>query len=227
MVKRILNLYFSPAETFKAVNEKPDWIVPISLLIVVILIVTMVAMPKIIIPEQRKHLEGMEQIPKEMKEKQLERLEGIFPYITTPLTIIVLSFILLFLQSSIFMLAFLLFGNRVNFKKVLAVVSYSFLTGIPESILRAALMFIKRTAQVYTSLVLVFPNLDMKSPLFKLLSRLDIFMIWRLALISLGCSIIYGIGRKKSFGIVFGLWILWLIVVFVASYFLPKGLSLG
>jgi hypothetical protein len=227
MVKRILNLYFSPAETFKQLKEKPDWIVPISVSLVVILIMTTLAMPKIIIPEQAKRIEEMEQMPEEMKEKQLERLEGILPYISTPLSIIIFTFILLFLQSSIFMLAFLILGNRTNFKKVLAVVSYSYLTGIPEIILKVILMFVKKTAHVYTSLVLVFPNLDVKSPIFKVLSRLDIFMIWHLALIGLGCSIIYGVSRKKSFSVVFGLWALWLIVVFVGSYFMPKNLQFG
>ncbi len=227
MVKKILNLYFSPAETFKAVNEKPDWIIPISLSIVVILIMTMFAMPDIILPEQAKRIAEMEQLPEEIKERQLERLDGILPYITTPLGIIIFSFILLFLQSSIFMLAFLMLGNRTNFKKVLAVVSYSYLTGIPEIILKVVLMFVKKTALVYTSLVLVFPNLDAKSPLFKVLSRLDIFTIWHLALIGLGCSIIYGVSRKKSLAIIFGLWALWLILVFVGSFFIPKGLLFG
>jgi hypothetical protein len=227
MIKRILNLYFSPVETFKAVNEKPDWIVPISLSIVVILIMTTLAMPGIIIPDQMKRIEEMERLPEEAKAIQLERLQGALPYITTPVSIIIFSFILLFLQSGIFVLVFLILGNRTNFKKMLAVVSYSYLTGIPEIILKVVLMFVKKTARVYTSLVLVFPNLDVKSPLFKVLSRLDIFMIWHLALIALGCSIIYGVSRKKSFGIIFGLWALWLIVIFIASYFMPKGLQFG
>ncbi len=227
MVKRIINLYFNPTETFTALKEKPDWIVPVALSIIVVLVVTLIAMPKIIVPAQRKHLESMDEIPEHIRDKQLERLEGAFPYITTPLSIIVLSFILLFLQASIFMLAFLIFGDRTRFLNVLAVVGYSFLVGIPESILRGILMFIKKTPHVFTSLVLLLPNLDMKSPLFKLLSRLDIFTIWKLALIGLGCSIIYGVSRKKSFGLVFGLWILWLILVFIASHFMPKGLQIG
>jgi hypothetical protein len=223
MVKRILNLYFSPVETFKAVNEKPDWIVPILLTIVVIIIMTLIASPKIIIPEQIKHIQEMERLPEEAREARIEHLQGILPYVTTPIGIIIFSFILLFLQSSIFMVAFLILGNRTGFKKILAVVSYSYLVGIPESILKTSLMMIRKTIYVYTSLVLLFPNLDMKSPLFKVLSRLDIFMIWHLSLIGLGFSIIYGVDRKRSLTIVFGLWFLWLILLFIGSFLVPKG----
>lgn len=225
MVKRILNLYFSPVETFKELKEKPDWIVPISLSLIILLIMTMIAMPRIIIPEQVKRIEGMEQLSEEAKEVQLARLEGISPYISTPLSIIIFTFILLFLHSSILLLAFLMLGSRTDFKKILAVVSYCSLTGIPEIVLKVILMFVKNTARVYTSVVLFFPNLDVKSAVFQVLYRLDIFTVWHLSLVSLGCSIIYGVGRKKSFGVVFGLWALWLIVVFIVSYLLPKHLQ--
>jgi len=88
-------------------------------------------------------------------------------------------------------------------------------------------MFMKGSTRVFTSLALVVPNMDMESPFFKVLSRIDIFMIWQLSLIALGCSIMYGVSRKKSFGIVFGLWILWLLLVLVVGFILPKGLLFG
>lgn len=227
MMKKLLNLYFSPVETFKKLNEKPDWVIPIVITLVVILIFTMIALPRIILPEKAKMIEEMEQLPEEYKEKTLERLEGVIPYIQTPIVIIVFSFILLFIQTGIFVLVFLLLGSRAPFKKVLAVVSYSYLTGIPEIILKTAMMFMKGSTRVFTSLALVVPNMDMESPFFKVLSRIDIFMIWQLSLIALGCSIMYGVSRKKSFGIVFGLWILWLLLVLVVGFILPKGLLFG
>lgn len=223
-MKKILNVYFNPLETFKQLNEKPDWIIPISITLIVIVAFTMLALPKIILPERAKMIEESDRIPEEFKEKQLEQLEGSLPYVTTPLAIIIFSFILLFLQSSIFLFVFLMFGNRTPFKKVLAVVSYSYLVGVPEIILKTSLMFIRKTARVFTSLALVVPNLEMDSALFRVLSRIDIFMIWQLSLVALGCSVIYGVSRKKSFGIIFGLWGLWLIVVLVLGFVLPKGI---
>jgi hypothetical protein len=223
-MRKLLNIYFNPKETFTQLNEKPDWIIPISITLVVIIVFTMLALPKIILPERAKMIEESDRIPEEFKERQLAQLEGVLPYVTTPVTIIIFSFILLFLQSSIFLVVFLMFGSRAPFKKILAVVSYSYLTGIPEIILKTGLMFIRRTARVFTSLALVVPNLEMESPLFRVLARIDIFMIWQLSLIALGCSVIYGVSRKKSFGIIFGLWGIWLIIVYVLGFVLPKGI---
>ncbi len=224
-MKKIMNLYFSPMETFKALNEKPDWIIPIVVTVVVVLIMTMIALPKVILPDRAKAITEMDQIPEEYKEKALERLEGVGPYIQTPIAIVIFSFILLFAQTGILMLVFLISGSRAPFKKMLAIVSYSYLTGIPEVILKTMMMLIKKSTHVFTSLALVVPNMDLKSPLFKVLSRIDIFTIWQLSLIALGCSVIYGVDRKKSFSIIFGLWVLWLIIVLIVASVLPKGIG--
>ena len=224
-MKKLLNLYFSPMETFKALNEKPDWIIPIVVTVVVVLIMTMIALPKVILPDRAETIMEMDQLPEEYKEKALERLEGVGPYIQTPIAIVIFSFILLFAHAGILILIFLISGSRTPFKKMLAVVSYSYLTGIPEVILKTMMMLIKKSTHVFTSLALVVPNMDFKSPLFKVLSRIDIFTIWQLCLIALGCSVIYRVDRKKSFSIIFGLWVLWLIIVLIVSSVLPKGIG--
>ena len=226
-MKKLLNLYFSPVEVFKQLSEKPDWVIPVIITLVIILILTMVALPKVIIPEQSKRIMEMEQLQEAQKERDLASLEGIRPYIQTPIFVIIFTFLLIFAKAGIFFLIFSLFGSRTVFKKVLAVVSYSFLISIPESILKTAMMLMKGSTRVYTSFALFASNLGFKSPLFGLLSRIDIFTIWNLILISLGFTVIYGIGKKKSFGIVFGCWVLWLLIQFGIKFILPKGLFFG
>jgi len=226
-MKKIIDLYFSPVETFKKLNEKPDWVIPVVLTLIVALIFTMIALPKVIIPEQSKRIMEMEQLTEEQKEAASAGLGGIKPYITTPIAVTVSFFFIVFVKSWIFFMIFMLFGSRTIFKKVLAIVSYSFLINIPESILKTAMMLMKGSTRVYTSLALFASNLGFKSPLFGLLSRIDIFTIWNLILISIGFTVIYGIGKKKSFGVVFGCWILWLLIHFGIRFILPKGLFFG
>ncbi|MCK4234250.1 YIP1 family protein [candidate division WOR-3 bacterium] len=226
-MKKIIDLYFSPVETFKKLNEKPDWVIPVVLTLIVALIFTMIALPKVIIPEQSKRIMEMEQLTEEQREAASAGLGGIKPYITTPIAVTISFFFIVFVKSWLFFMIFMLFGSRTIFKKVLAIVSYSFLIGIPESIVKSSMMLIKKSTQVYTSIALLVPNLDFKSPFFKVLNRIDIFTIWNLILISLGFTIIYGMGKKKAFSIVFGLWVLWLLLVLAVGFILPKGLFFG
>lgn len=226
-MKKLLNLYFNPVDVFKQLNEKPDWVIPVIITLVIILILTMVALPKVIIPEQSKRIMEMDRLTEEQKEIAAGRLEGVQPYITTPIGVIVFSFILIFVKSGILFLIFSIFGEKTIFKKVLAIVSYSFLTGVPEVILKTSLMLIKGSTRVYTGLALLSTNLGVKSPIFRLLERIDIFTIWHLCLISLGLAVIYKINYKKSFTIVFGLWLLWILLQFGLAFVLPKGIFFG
>ena len=226
-MKKILNLYFSPLETFKALNQKPDWLIPVIISIIVILAFTMVALPKVILPERGKKIMEMDKLTQEQKDRTLESLEGMRIYIITPVSIVIFSFLLIFVKSGIFYLVFSLFGSRTVFKKVLAVVSYSLLTSIPETILKTSLILIKGSTKVYTSLALFAPNLGLKSPVFKVLARIDIFTIWNLFLISLGLTVMYALGKKKTFSIVFGLWVIWLLIQLALGYMLPKHLFFG
>ncbi len=226
-MKKILGIFFSPKEVFVKLNEKPDWIVPVVITIVVSLVFTMIVLPRVIIPEQTKRIMEMDRLTEAQKETAAGRLEGVQPYITTPIGIIVFSFILIFIKSGILFLIFSLFGEKTVFKKVLAIVSYSFLIGVPEVILKTSLMLIKGSTRVYTGLALLATNLDIKAPIFRLLARIDIFTIWHLCLISLGLAVIYKINNKKSFAIVFGLWLLWILLQFGLAFVLPKGLFFG
>ncbi len=223
-MKKILDLYFSPKEVFKQLDEKPNWVIPVVLTLVVSLIFTMILLPKVILPEGSKKILAMERLTEEQKEAAVAGLEGLRPYITTPIAVIVSTFFLIFIKAGIFFLFFSLLGSRTVFKKILAVVSYSFLIGIPESIVKSILMLMKGSTKVFTSLALLTPNLDFKSPVFRVLSRIDIFTIWNLFLISLGCAIIYKMNEKKTFMIVFGLWLLWLLLILIVGFILPKGL---
>ena len=200
---------------------------PVVITIVISLIFTMIVLPRVIIPEQTKRIMEMDRLTEEQKETAAGRLEGVQPYITTPIGIVIFSFILIFVKSGILFLVFSLFGEKTVFKKVLAIVSYSFLIGVPEIILKTSLMLIKESSRVYTGLALLATNLDIKSPIFRLLARIDIFTIWHLCLISLGLAVIYKINNKKSFAIVFGLWILWILLQFGLAFVLPKGLFFG
>ncbi len=225
-MKKIVDLFFSPVKTFTQLNDKPDWIIPVVITLVIVLIFSIITLPRVILPEKSKGIMEME-LTQEQKDRALSYFEGVKPYIITTLSIAISTFLFIFIKAGIFFLIFSLFGSRTVFKKILAVVGYAFLTGIPEIILKSTLMLIKGSTKVFTSLALFAPNLDSKSPFFTILSRVDVFTIWNLALISLGCTVIYIISRKKSFGIVFGFWVLWLLLQFGLGFVLPKQIMFG
>jgi len=66
-MSKIIGIFFSPKEVFAKLNEKPDWIVPVVITIVVSLIFTMIVLPRVIIPEQTKRIMEMDGLTEEQK----------------------------------------------------------------------------------------------------------------------------------------------------------------
>ena len=61
VMQRVVGVFFSPKETFVAVDRKPDWIVPLIIIIIVTLICTMLTMQYTMPEQMQKQREKMEE----------------------------------------------------------------------------------------------------------------------------------------------------------------------
>jgi hypothetical protein len=124
--------------------------------------------------------------------------------IITPLGILIFTLILNLLIP--------LLGTSGSFKKTFAVTTNSALMRIPGAIVKAILMFIKGSSDISTSLTLFLPKMTHQGFLYGLFSRIDFFTIWELILVGLGLKVLFNISGKKSYYVVFGLWLLYIII---------------
>jgi len=50
------------------------------------------------------------------------------------------------------------------------------------------------------------------------LSQIDVFTLWRLTLFTIGFQIIFKVTRGKAIAVIFGYWVLWLIITTGATF---------
>ncbi|MCH7760094.1 YIP1 family protein [candidate division TA06 bacterium] len=222
LFQRMTGIFHRPGVIYQNLSEKPDWVVPFVLVLVSSLIFVSITLPTIILPEQSETVlenlpEGMSQ---EQKDQIVERMTGAQGMIFGLLGTLFVFLFLLFGRAGIFLGIFSLLGGKSTYRHSMAVVSYAMLIHIVDAIVKAPLMFAKKTAQVYTSLALLLPGADPLSKLFQILNRFDLFTLWELSLLSIGFAVMNKIPLKKSAGTVYGLWISWVLLsVFIGGFF--------
>jgi len=216
-----MGIFSRPRETFGSIDEKPDWLLPFLILIAVSILSLVITYHKVILPEQIAKVTEMGNLTEEQLAKAREMMEGMRGIILSLVGIIITISLFLFLKSGIFLVFSNILGGESTFKKVLSISSWALLIEVAEIIVKTPVMFLKHSSQVITSLALFFSFLSHKSFTFRLLNKFDFFTIWELALIGIGLSTVSKFSTKKGEGIVFSLWVIWIIISVTGSKFIP------
>ncbi len=189
-MKDLLNLiyiFIRPRRVFERVKDKPDYLYPLITIITVQVISTLRSVSmmsaKLNIPVNK----------------------GLLMFISSFASIIGVLLELLFLWI-IFVIAILILGKREKYKNLFSVILYGYLPNSLILLIRAIVGLPGRGRGI--SVILS----DKASPyLFALLSRVDIFYIWSIALIIFGISVLYGLKRRE---------VLILILIFLIYFFI-------
>ncbi len=206
------DLYFNPQRSFQSIDQKPDWVIPMLTLAVISAVLMVFLMP-IMKQFQIEHLMDLRGISREQAEEIILKAWKI-QQITTPIFVFVGIFVSQFVIAFVFYLVGTVFmGGNVQYIKVVSLWAYTSLSvGIVGIIVRAPIMFAKKTMAVQTSLAAFLSPDSKTSMLYKIFAKLDVFVIWQLILVTIGFMIIYKFNSKKSTTVVFGLYLLWIII---------------
>jgi hypothetical protein len=93
-----------------------------------------------------------------------------------------------------------------TFKASLSAVGYAYLIMLFGEGIRTIISLITQNAFVLTSPAVFLGDEQFGTPLYTIMSSLDIFSIWYLVVGSIGIAYVHKISRKKSSFIVFGSW---------------------
>ncbi|MFO7889643.1 MAG: Yip1 family protein [bacterium] len=213
--EKIVGIFSSPKETFVAINEKPTWLIPF-IIIVIVATVSQFLLMDITFSDQIEAMKarGMNSEQIQAAQKSMQGPIKYIGFIAAPIFILlawlILSGIFLFTGNTIM-------GGRAQFKNVLAVVSWSGLIGIVQSALQTYLVISNGTSfGVTTSLAILLPTPQLgedKTVLYRLLSRFDIFTFWTLILWIIGLAVVYKFSTKKSATMVLSLWAIYIVLV--------------
>jgi hypothetical protein len=225
-VGRVWGTLFEPSRTFAWLDQKPLWLLPVIILIIIVVITSAVTRPYQI-EEQIRLIEQNERLSPEQKEQYSELTRDranqpfwkVFGYAVP----VVGVFIYVLLLSAIWYFGGnIIMGGETSYKKVLSIYSHTTLTAIPATIVKLPLMLAKGSVRVHTSLAALLPSGSDESVLFKILAKFDIFNIWQHILLAIGLTIIYKFSLKKSATLIIAFYAFWIVVSVLFSV-LTKG----
>jgi hypothetical protein len=212
-LQRVIGVLFAPDTTFRSIARRPDWVLPLVLLLVVSLVAGFIIAQHVDFASATR--EAMEQ-NKNMSAEQVDKavritasVSKVFSYLSP-----VLSLIGLLVIAGVLLLAFRLFGGEGDFKQAFSVTCYSSMPSIIKSVVTLIIIMAKGGMVPATQLAtIVRSNLgflaDYKAnPMaFALLSSFDIFSVWFLALLIIGFAYVSRLSKAKSAAIIISLWI--------------------
>lgn len=203
----LAKIFHSPKEVFEKVDEKPNWLLPFLTVIFVSLIVTAVLLPTVLEPAAVEGVQSKYGNSEEVLERAMKWVSGPRFYAMTLAAVLISTPIQMLAQAGILSLFLLLLHGEVKFQKLLAVTSYSALISVLGAIVKGGISLGTKSTEVYTNLSLFLPFVEKDTFLYRLLTRVDFFTIWSLVVFGLGLSIVGRIEKKKSYILIFSLWI--------------------
>ncbi len=224
---RIFGVIFSPKVTLASIVERPTWVLPLVLIILVSVVVVFIFGQRVgwrgFMERQNQTnsrlQKQMESMTPDQREQMLEtqtKYAAIFGYVGVVLGIFVSAIVV----AAVLLAAFNLIGGaKINFKTSLAIVAHSWVPGIIGGILGILIIFLKDPSTVDIQ-HLVAANagafLPDDAPKWQetLLTSFDLFIFWSMILMAIGYSATdpKKISFGKAFGTIVVVWLLYVIV---------------
>jgi hypothetical protein len=211
----MFDIFLSPSRAFSRLKEKPTWLIPLIIALVFNMLIAFLSAQYVDWDKQRQvAIDRMRE--RNMPEEQIEKAtEGMEKFYSSPAmrygapvaSALVIGIIGVLFLAVIYNVSLPMLGGASDFKRTWAIVCNASLVAVPSAIVRGALVLMKKSAEVSTSLSIFAPNLK-SSFLSVVLARVDIFAIWELILCAIGLNVVFGLKGAKSYLLVFGVWVI-------------------
>jgi hypothetical protein len=195
-MKKIILIFIKPRRVFEELKEKPEFINPLILSIIIGMLSSIF---------RTLRISGI-QIPSQFP--FLKTIAIIFSTISISITI--------FINSLIIFLILLIIGFRGKFKNVLSIVFYSYL----PNLIRILLNSIFSTRIINTASISQGQNLSI---LNLIVSKFDLFSVWSFILTLFGLIILFNMRKNKIILYITTYFLIFILLPTIASYYiLPK-----
>jgi hypothetical protein len=222
-VGRVFGVLFSPKETFESIARRPTWLLPMLLVSLISLGVIGLFGHRVgwrgFFEKQTANSSRFQQLPPDQQERSLQMQVKYGPPFIYAIGAILPAIIALIIAAVFLGLFNLVFDAKLNFKTSLAIVCYSWMTGIVSGLLGVLILFLKDPSTVdlqklVASNVGAFMSNDSPKWLVALGTSFDLFTFWIMILMAIGYSV--AAPKKLSFGKAFvSIFVVWLLVLIV------------
>ena len=219
LFSRIINVFFSPSKTFQAVSEKPKWVVPLIISLVLTFGAMYLLTPVIMVDQKSAMEEQMAErgMSSEQIDGAVEQAQKIQKYTIAPVTIVA-GLAMTFIMAAIW----LFFGNTIlggssKYGQMLGVVAYSGFIGLLGLLIKMPIMLSQQTMNVHFSLATFMADASKNTFLYKLLANVEIFNVWTIVVYSIGIAIVAKLKVKSVWP--------WVLILTVLYWVAAAGLG--
>lgn len=219
---RVIGVLISPDKTFRSIAERPTWVVPLLLLVLLGLTVGLTMQGRVDQAAMVKY--QMEKFGMEMSEEQVEEIEKQAASQSSTSQMLGLVFGTVaaaggyFVLAALFMVALRLAGSEIDFSRSLAATVHGLIPMGVAALLNIPLILSRAeiTPQEVMSGGILASSLRPLAPedapvLASLLGSLDFFTIWSVILLILGFRAVARVSTATSATIVLVFWGLWVL----------------
>ena len=214
-LRRIIGVLFSPVPTFESIARRPDWVVPMLILMALSLTAGILIAQHVDFTAFAR--EAMESNPQTAK-IPAERLDTMVRVTAATMKVSayaspLLSILVTALAALGLMFAFRAFGGQGTFLQAFSVTTYAWYPRLIKSVLAVIVIMTKKSMTIWDLQNPILSNLgflfDPKTqPVqFALGSSLDLFNIWSLVLLIIGFTAVSRLPRARAAMIVISLWL--------------------
>jgi hypothetical protein len=228
----ISGIFTEPGNTFEAIAKNPKknyWLLPVLILVVTSIVSSflffsdaelvgnMMDKQKVKMRESMQEKVKSGKMTQEQANNAIEQAEkfmdpkGLFFRITGTAGAVISPFVMLFLLAVIYMLFLKMMKAEFDFTNILNIVGLSLIISAIGSVLGIVLSIIMGNLNT-VGLSLILKPETVGETMHGLLMKLDVFTIWFYVLVAIGLSKVSKIKPSMSYLIVFGLWVIWLVL---------------
>jgi Yip1 domain len=210
-VAALFKVLVEPSSTFVGIKPSSPWIIALLLILVAVAAFTYVNWPYLV--DQRiEAFSSSDTLPADAKQ---EILQGMRESRDNPAAKdIITGPVFVALASLLAAAVWLLLGNVVmggdgTYKQLWSAFNYAGVVGVVEMVLKTMMIQMKQSANVYTSLALLAPDLDTKGFVFRALDAVDVFSLWFFYVMAIGVSVMCKVNPRKATVVTFVFWAVW------------------
>ena len=205
LFQRIMKLFTDPVEVMNDISLKPKILVPILLILIIFTLMNVLKidfLKELMLEQFKVQMEGNPNV------SQLSE-SIIMNYVYFALIMASIGPLLAIFSKGLISHGIVqLFEGKGKIKTSISVVAFSYFIVVFGEVVRTIITLLTKNYMVMTSPAAIMSNEKMGTPLYILLSSLDVFTIWYLIVSMIGISIVHKISKGKAAVAVFAPWIL-------------------
>lgn len=196
----LVSIFYEPTKVFRAIKEKPTWVLPLIVFLLTMMVAAYFMMPAIQ-QAQLDYIDRSDVYTAEQKAEiktQMQAGQG-FQWIGVIASPIVWTFAIFLTVGVTMLMGNVIFGGKARFAQVFSLVTVSFMTWVISSIVKTPLIVAKNSVDVRTSLAIVLPGETTSGVLYTLLNTYtDVFIVWQMILLVIGVKVVYEFTTQKA-----------------------------